>query len=82
MFRVCVPGVYRVCVAAVCPVSIWNVTGVKPLTGLLSMHLKGGQLGPPPVISHPESLAAQAAYSEAVVSYELPTLTNSELTLY
>ena len=50
-------SVCRVCVTAVCRVSILNATGVQPLTGLLSVHHKGGLPEPPPVISHPESLA-------------------------
>jgi hypothetical protein len=44
-----------------------KVTGVQPRKGLSSVLLKGGLPGPAPVVPHPESLAAQAAYTEALV---------------
>ena len=47
---------------SVCPVYISKVTGVNPLTGLISVRQEGAYAPPPPtVLPHKESLAAQAA---------------------
>jgi hypothetical protein len=40
----------------------------KPLTGLSGVRPKGGLPPPPPVVPNPESLAAQLAYTEAMLS--------------
>jgi len=44
-----------------------GLTGIWPLTGLTGVRQHGGLPGPPPVVPHPESLAAQAAYTEALL---------------
>jgi hypothetical protein len=54
----------------VCPVFSFKVTGVKPRTGLISVRppKRAPTRTPPrPVLPHEESLAAQAAYAEALL---------------
>jgi len=45
----------------VCRLFIFKVTGPSPLRGYIGVRQKGGYPDPPPVVPHPESLAAQAA---------------------
>ena len=46
---------------------IFKVTEPSPLQDSSSVRQKGGLLGPPPVVPYPESIAAQAAYTEALL---------------
>jgi hypothetical protein len=48
-------------------IQVFKVAGAQTLTGLFSMCQKGGLPGTPPVIHHPESLAAQAYNTEALL---------------
>jgi hypothetical protein len=43
----------------------FKVTEPSPLQDSFSVRQKGGLPGLPPVVPHPESIAAQAAYAEA-----------------
>ena len=46
---------------------IFKVTEPSPLQDSFGVRQKGDLLGPPPVVPHPESIAAQAAYTEALL---------------
>ena len=47
---------------------IFKVTEPSPLQDLLGVRQKGDLPGPPLVVPEPESIAAQAAYADALLS--------------
>jgi hypothetical protein len=51
-----------------------KVTEPSPLQDSFGVRQKGDLLrvGPPPVVPHPESIAAQAAYAEALLPGSAP----------
>jgi len=49
-------------------VFIFKATESSSLQDSFSVRQKGGLPGPPPVVPDPESIAAQAAYAEALLS--------------
>ena len=44
----------------------------EPAQDSSGVRQKGDLLGPPPVVPHPESIAAQAAYAEALLPGSAP----------
>jgi len=53
-------------------VFILKVTEPSPLQDSFGVRQKGDLLGPPPVVPHPESIAAEAAYAEALLPVSAP----------